>query len=85
MIVMKNLVVAPLHLQCMLHWLQPYDCTIKYRPGKEILLKDALSGLLSPTNNTIEMDMYTDNHGLKTDRIKQFKRETTADPTLALA
>ena len=39
----------------------------------------------SPTNNTIEMYMCINHHGFTADRIKQMKRETTADPTLALA
>ena len=40
---MKNLVNAPPRLQRMLLELQRYDVTIKYRPGKEMQLANALS------------------------------------------
>ena len=43
MIAMKNLANAPRRLQRMLLELQRYDVTIKYRPGKEMQLADALS------------------------------------------
>ena len=43
MIAMKNLANAPPRLQRMLLELQRYDVTIKYRPGKEMQLADALS------------------------------------------
>ena len=85
MIVMMNLVAAQPHLQHMLFWFQPYNVTIQNRSGKEMLLADALSHLPSPIKITIEMDMCIDHHGFTTDRIKQLKQETTADPTLALA
>ena len=43
MIAMKNLANASPRLQRMLLELQRYDVTIKYRPGKEMQLADALS------------------------------------------
>ena len=43
MIAMKKLANAPPRLQRMLLELQKYDVTIKYRPGKEMQLADALS------------------------------------------
>ena len=43
MIHQKSLASAPLRLQRMLLQLQRYDVTIRYRPGKEMLLTDALS------------------------------------------
>ena len=43
MIAMKNLANAPPRLQRMLLELQRYDVTIKYRPGKQMQLADALS------------------------------------------
>ena len=36
MIALKNLMAAPPRLQRMLLRLQPFNCTIKYRPGKEM-------------------------------------------------
>ena len=49
MISLKNLTVAPAHLQRMLLHLQQYVLVITYQPGKEMLLVDALSRLLSRT------------------------------------
>ena len=43
MIHQKSLASAPPRLQQMLLQLQRYDVTIRYRPGKEMLLTDALS------------------------------------------
>ena len=42
---LKNLISAPPRLQRMLLRLQPYDITIKYRPGKQMQIADALSRL----------------------------------------
>ena len=39
----KNLAHTPVCLQGMLLQLQNYDVTIKYQPGKEMLVADALS------------------------------------------
>ena len=84
MIALKNLVAAPPRLQRMLLRLQPFNCTIKYRPGKEMLLADALSHLPSPANTTIELDMRIDHHGFTTERIRQLSVETATDPILAI-
>ena len=48
-----------------------------------MLLTDALSGLLSPANSTIELDMGIDHHGFMTERIRQISAETATDPALA--
>ena len=47
MIAMKNLANAPPHLQRMLLELQRYDVNIKYQPGKEMQLANALSRCLA--------------------------------------
>ena len=60
MISIKNLIAAPAMLQRMLLWLQQYDMTITYRPGKEMLLADALSHLPSWTNTQIQLDLRVD-------------------------
>ena len=57
MIAMKNLANAPPHLQRMLLELQRYDVTIKYRPGKEMQLADALSRCLARASQEIKLDM----------------------------
>ena len=60
MISLKNLTVAPVCLQRMLLCLQQYDKVITYRPGKEMLLADALSHLPSRTNTEIQLDLRVD-------------------------
>lgn len=45
MITLKNLGAAPPRLQRLLLRLQGYDMTVKYKPGKEMLLSDAMSRL----------------------------------------
>ena len=61
MISMKNLIAAPVRLQRMLLWLQQYDMTITYRPGK-MVLADALSclpsGLTHKSSSTSELMPY---------------------------
>ena len=57
MIAMKNLVNAPPRLQRMLLELQKYDVTIKYRPGKEMQLADALSRCPARASQEIKLDM----------------------------
>ena len=45
MISLKNLTSAPPRLQRMLLRIQGYDMTIKYRPGRDMLVADAMSRL----------------------------------------
>ena len=84
MIALKNLVAAPPRLQRILLRLQPFDCNIKYKPGKEMLLADALSRLPSPANTTIELHMRIDHHGFTTNWIRQIEAETSTDPILSI-
>ena len=52
----KNLAKAPPRLQRMLLRIQPYECEIKYKPGKEMVFADYLSRI-QPTNGAeIELD-----------------------------
>ena len=51
---LKHLRAAPPRLQRMLLKLQPYDMTIKYRPGKDIPITDALSRLSPEETEPIE-------------------------------
>ena len=60
MISLKKLTVAPAHLQRMLLDQQQYDLVIMYWPGREMLLADALSHLLSRTNTEIKLDLRVD-------------------------
>ena len=60
MISLKNFTVAPAHLHRMLLHLQQYDLVIMYRPGREMLLADALSCLPSRTSTEIKLDLWVD-------------------------
>ena len=54
---MKNLTNAPPRLQRMLLELQRYDVTIKYRPGAQMQLADALSRCPARASPEIKLDM----------------------------
>ena len=85
MIQKKNLTAAPARLQRMLLRLQHYRLDIKYRPGKEMLLVDALSRLPSKHNRQqIQLDLRIDHHSFTTQRLEQVKMETANDPILAI-
>ena len=60
MIAMKNLVNASPHLQRMLLELQIYNVTIKYRPGNQMQLADALSRCPARAAQEIKLDMRVD-------------------------
>lgn len=55
MIALKNLGAAPPRLQRMLLRLQNYNVSIRYKPGREMILADGLSRL--PTKNATHVDL----------------------------
>ena len=83
MIAMKNLVNAPPRLQRMLLELQRYDVTIKYRPGKEMQLADALSRCPARASQEIKLDMRVDYIAFTKPWIEKLKDSTQRDPILA--
>ena len=87
MICLKNLISAPVRLQRMLLRLQQYDMVITYRPGKEMLLADALSHLPSRANNTeIKLDLRVDAISFavfSSSRLTKTATETQKDPILS--
>ena len=80
---MKNLANAPPRLQRMLLELQRYDVTIKYRPGKEMQLADALSRCLARASQEIKLDMRVDYIAFTKPWIEKLKDSTQRDPILA--
>ena len=81
---MKNLANGPPHLQRMLLELQRYDVTIKYRPGKEMQLADALSRCPVRPSQEIKLDMRVDYIAFMKPWIEKLKDSTQRDPILAM-
>ncbi|CAB4017439.1 transposon Tf2-1 poly [Paramuricea clavata] len=82
----KNLDMAPPRLQRMLLRLQPYDCIIKYKPGKEMGIADTLSRL-SPREGDEIPGMQVKIHHLVEFlpvELQQIKDETAKDGTLQI-
>ncbi|KAI8519529.1 hypothetical protein Bbelb_027860 [Branchiostoma belcheri] len=77
----KNLTKAPARLQRLLLRLQHYDYTIKYKPGKEMLLADALSRL-SPHDKKEMEDMKVQIHHIvrvTTTKLEEIRQETNKE------
>ena len=79
---MKNLTNAPPHLQRMLLELQRYDVTIKYRPGIQMQLADALSHCPARASQEIKLDMRVDYIAFMKPCIEKLKDSTQRDPIL---
>ena len=83
MISLKNLIVAPPHLQRMLLRLQEYDLSIIYRPGKERTLVDGFSRLRNKkTKEEINLNVRVDFVQFSTEKLTQIHQATKADPIL---
>ncbi len=53
---LKNISQAPPRLQRMLLRIQPYQCTIEYKPGKDMIFADYLSRSKPSSGENIELD-----------------------------
>ena len=84
MIAMKNFANAPTCLQKMLLELQRYKVTIKYRPGKEMQLADALSCCPARASQEIKLDMRVDYIAFTKSWIEKLKASVQRDPILAM-
>ena len=80
MIHQKSLASAPPRLQRMLLQLQRYDLTIKYKPGKDMLLVDALSRCPAHGSEEIKLDMRVDYVAFNKAWIAKLKEATREDP-----
>ena len=84
MIHLKNLSAAPPRLQRMLLRLQGYFVTIRYKPGKEMLLADAMSRL-NPMKSpgTVESVMKVNFVNFSENRLTILRQATRDDPEMA--
>ncbi|CAC5383949.1 unnamed protein product [Mytilus coruscus] len=90
MIVRKSLGCAPPRLQRMLLRLQKYDFSLKYIPGKDLVVPDMLSRapIKINTNNEVENDiecfvnMVIRNTSMSDRNLEQITEETSKDDTL---
>ena len=57
MINLKNLAAAPQRLQRMFLRVQPYDFVLRYKPGKQMMLADAMSRQPSSESTQIDLDI----------------------------
>ena len=85
----KPLHEAPLRLQKMMLVLQRYDLKVKYVPGSELSVADALSRAYSEeTNESLITDLevnevqLTAHLPISQERYSEFQQATVADPTL---
>jgi len=83
MITLKNINAAPPRLQRMLTRIQSYNCTIKYRPGKEMMLPDALSRLRSQNIKEIPLDIKIAHVQFTDSKVENIREATSADPVLS--
>ena len=83
MIMQKPLVSAPPRLQRMLLKIQGYNFELEYRPGKELVIADALSRLPNEENcETVEVDMQVDLVKFHSERLYNIRISTQQDPVL---
>ena len=87
-ILQKPLVSVFKRLQHLLLRLQQYDCEIRYKPGKEMLLADTLSRAYSEdyersaTESEVECIHATHFLPVPDHQLTELQRETACDPTL---
>ena len=79
---LKNLADTPARLQRMLLRLQNYDVTIKYRPGKEMLVADALSRYSPLIGPEVALDIAIHHVHITPEKKLEFQRTIQDDPLL---
>ena len=79
---LKNLADTPARLQWMLLRLQNYDVTIKYSPGKEMLVADALSRYSPLIGPEVALDIAIHHVHIMPEKKLEFQRTIQDDPLL---
>lgn len=83
MICGKPIIAAPPRLQAMMLAVQDYDFRVKYIPGKDVGLADALSRLPNPNNNEdVKVDVRIEHVQFSDNKISDIRKSTQADPSL---
>ena len=82
MIHLKSLNNMPHCLQRMFLQLQKYDMTIKYRPGYQVQLANALSRCSSRSSPQIKLDLWVDYITFNVVWIEKLRETTCEDPML---
>ena len=82
MIHLKNLSAAPQRFQRMLLRIQPYAITVRYRPGKEMAMADALSRQPSDNKEQIQLDVQLHFVQFSSQRLEILRDETQQDAEL---
>ena len=81
-IMLKNLADAPAHLQRMLLHLQDYDIHIKYQPGREMVIADALSCYAPLATPVIPLNISVNHLHIMPQKKIDFQDAVWCDPTL---
>ena len=82
MINLKNLAAAPQRLQRMFLRVQPYDFVLRYNPGKQMMLADAMSRQPSIESTQIDLDIQVSFVQFSTPKLQSIREATQADDEL---
>ena len=82
MINLKNLAVAPQRLQRMFMRVQPHHFVLRYKPGKQMMLADAMSRQPSSESTQIDLDIQLSFIQFSTQKLESIRESTQADDEL---
>ena len=82
MINLKNLAAAPQRLQRMFLRVQPYDFVLRYKPGKQMMLADAMSRQPSSESTQIDLDIQVSFVQFSTQKLQSIREASHADDEL---
>ena len=78
----KNLADTPAWLQCMMLCLQVYDFTIRYHPGKEMVIPDTLSQFSPQPGPDLPLDIAIHHACIMPDCKEAFQQAFINDPEM---
>ena len=79
---LKNLAAAPQRLHRMFLRVQPYDFVLRYKPGKQMMLADAMSRQPSSESTQIDLDIQVSFVQFSTQKLQSIREATQADDEL---